>query len=259
MFIYRSFVRHLSPDQPVYGVRASGLDGEREPYTRVEDMAAHYIREIRALEPRGPYYLVGDTLGGLIALEMAHQLNAQGEDVAFLAMFDTFCPLPSSFAARILSHFVHLKELGIAGYFSAAAQSARRKLARRVLDDLTSIPLTTDEEAHARKVLAEGDPVRRTEWGIYLATEVNYLPPTWRYPGKITYFLAGDSQYGPREEDNRLRWKKIAREFEVHVIPGRHETIKEEPHGTLLPERFISCLGRAQEQYKAKLEFITES
>jgi thioesterase domain-containing protein len=250
VFIYRSLVRRLSPDQPVFGMRASGLDGEQEPYTRVEDMAAHYIKEIRALEPRGPYYLVGDTLGGLIALEMAHQLNAQGEYVAFLAMFDTFCPLPAKVDARILSHFVHLRQLGIKRYLRAAAQSAQRKLAKRLSDDVTGIPLTNDEEAFAGKLLSEGDPVRRTEWGIYLATQVNYLPPTLRYPGKITYFLARDNQYDPGEEDNRLCWEKIAREFEVHVIPGRHDTIKEEPHVALLAEKFIFCLGRAQEQYK---------
>ena len=247
VFIYRSLVRRFSPDQPVFGLRASGLEGEREPYTRVEDMASHYITEIRALEPHGPYYLVGDTLGGLIALEMAHQLKAQGEEVAFLAMLDTFCPLPASFASRILSHSVHLKELGIKPYLRAAAQSARRKLARRVGDDLTSIPLTTDEEAYARKHLAEGDPVRRTEWGIYLATQVNYLPPTWHYPGKITYFLARDNQFEPGEEDNRLRWERVAREFEVHVIPGRHDTMREEPHVALLAEKIRSCLSRAQE------------
>jgi len=248
VFIYRSLVRRFSPDQPVFGLRASGLEGEREPYTRVEDMASHYITEIRALEPHGPYYLVGDTLGGLIALEMAHQLKAQGEDVAFLAMLDTFCPLPASFASRILSHSVHLRELGIKPYLRAAAQSARRKLARRVGESLTSILLTTDEEAFARKHLAEGDPVRRTEWGIYLATQVNYLPPTWHYPGKITYFLARDNQYEPGEEDNRLRWEKVASEFEVHVIPGRHDTMREEPHVAFLAEKLRTGLSRAQEQ-----------
>jgi amino acid adenylation domain-containing protein len=247
VFIYKSLVRRLSPDQPVFGVRASGLEGQEESYTRVEDMAARYIKEIRALEPHGPYYLVGDTLGGLIALEMAHQLKAQGEDVAFLAMLDTFCPLPASFASRILSHSVHLKELGIKPYLRAAAQSARRKLARRVGENVTSVPLTTDEEAYARKHLDEGDLVRRTEWGIYLATQVNYLPPTWHYPGKITYFLARDNQYEPGEEDNRLRWEKVASEFEVHVIPGRHDTMREEPHVAFLAEKFRSCLSRAQE------------
>ena len=246
VFIYRELVSRLSPDQPVYGLQPPGLDGKEEPYNRVEDMAARYVKAVRGLEPHGPYYLVGDTLGGLFAFEMAQQLNSQGEDVALLAMFDTFCPLAASFGIRILSHFVHLKELGIKPYLLAAARAGRKRLAKRSANDVADIPLTSQEEAYAEKALADGDPVQRTEWGIYLATQVNYVPPKRRYPGRITYFLARDNRYKNRFEDDRLRWKKVAAEFEVHVIDGRHDTIREEPHVALLAETLNACLARAQ-------------
>jgi amino acid adenylation domain-containing protein len=245
VFIYRALVSHLSPDQPVYGLQPPGLDGAEEPFNRVEDMAAHYVKEVRRLEPHGPYYLVGDTLGGLFAFEMAQQLNSQGEDVALLAMFDTFCPLPASFGVRSFSHVIHLKELGIKPYLLAAAKSGRRKLAKRLADSVADIPLTTEEEAYAENALADGDPIKRTEWGIYLATQVNYVPPARRYSGKITYFLARDNQYKSRLDDDRLRWKKLAGEFEVHVIPGRHDTMSDEPQVAVLAEKLTDCLSRA--------------
>lgn len=56
-------------------------------------MAAHYIREIRTLQPEGPYLLGGASFGGLVAFEMAQQLQAQGQQVALLALMD---PYPGS-------------------------------------------------------------------------------------------------------------------------------------------------------------------
>ena len=99
VLIYRDLAKRLGSDQPFYGLQAPGLDGSCEPLRRVEDMAALYAREIRRIQPRGPYFLGGYCGGGTIAFEVAQQLQAQGERVALLAMFDTMnwsnIPLPT--------------------------------------------------------------------------------------------------------------------------------------------------------------------
>nr|VFJ93684.1 MAG: Thioesterase domain-containing protein [Candidatus Kentron sp. LFY] len=82
----------LGDEQPFYGLQMVGLDGESEPDTRVEAMAARYIREIRTVQADGPYLLGGHSLGGWVALEMAKQLRQEGEQVARLAIFDTTVP-----------------------------------------------------------------------------------------------------------------------------------------------------------------------
>ncbi|HEY6119654.1 MAG TPA: thioesterase domain-containing protein, partial [Pyrinomonadaceae bacterium] len=248
VFIYRPLVAHLGDDQPVYGLQAQGLDGVREPCVYIEEMAAHYIKEIRALEPQGPYYLAGDTLGGLIAFEIAQQLTEQHEKVAFLAMFDTQCPLPLSLGPRILSHLRHMKQLGPKAYFLSAGGSMARRLGLRFLDHSANVHLTPEEQGFAYTVSASEDPVQRTEWSIYLATQVNYQPPQKQLPGRITYFLARDNQYKSGEHDSRRNWKRGAAEFEALVIPGRHNTIREEPFVATLAEKFISCLRKAQEK-----------
>ena len=89
VLMYRGLSQHLGDDQPFYGLQCQGLDGSCLPFTRVEDMAALYVKEIRKVQPKGPYFLGGYCLGGTIALEMAQQLVASGERVAMLALFDT--------------------------------------------------------------------------------------------------------------------------------------------------------------------------
>src|SRR5262249_43235030 len=76
---------HLGLDQPFYGLQAQGLDGTTAPHTRVEAIAAYYIAAIQSVQPQGPYCLGGHSTGSWVALEMAHQLQAQGHRVAFIA------------------------------------------------------------------------------------------------------------------------------------------------------------------------------
>jgi len=86
---YVDLARHLGPDQPFYGLQSQGLDGKSAFLTSIEEMAACYVKEIRGLQPKGPYFLGGYCMGGTIALEMAQQLRAQGQEVAILALMDT--------------------------------------------------------------------------------------------------------------------------------------------------------------------------
>jgi len=86
---YLELARCLGSDQPVYGLRSPGFYGERTPYARVEEMAAHYIEALKTVQPEGPYLLGGWSLGGSIAYEMAQQLVAQGERVSQLLLLDS--------------------------------------------------------------------------------------------------------------------------------------------------------------------------
>ena len=89
VLIYRHLSRHLGPDQPFYGLQCLGLDGSCPPLATIEEMAALYVREIRRAQPQGPYFLGGYCMGGTLAFEVAQQLQAEGEPVALLALFDT--------------------------------------------------------------------------------------------------------------------------------------------------------------------------
>ena len=63
-------------------------NGQAAQYTTIEDIAAHYLSEIRTVQPKGPYFIGGYCIGGLISLEMAQQLKKQNEEVALLAVLE---------------------------------------------------------------------------------------------------------------------------------------------------------------------------
>ncbi len=88
VLFYQNLVKYLDEDQPIYALQARGLSGDEEPLDSIEDMAAYYIKEMLAQNPKGPFCLAGYSLGGLIAWEMAKQLKEIGKDVPMLSLFD---------------------------------------------------------------------------------------------------------------------------------------------------------------------------
>ena len=87
---FSTLLRHLEPSIPVYGLQSRGLRSEAALPRSVEDIAVDYLEQIRRIQTRGPYRLVGRSVGGLIAYALAEQLRARGERVQLLAMIDTF-------------------------------------------------------------------------------------------------------------------------------------------------------------------------
>ena len=86
---YQALSQRLGRERPFYGIRSRGLHGEPDLPGRLEEMAEEYVAAIREVQPRGPYLLGGWSAGGLVALEMAQQLLAQGESIRMLALLDT--------------------------------------------------------------------------------------------------------------------------------------------------------------------------
>ena len=86
---YQALAQRLGRERPFYGIRSRGLHGEPDLPGRLEEMAEEYVAAIREVQPRGPYLLGGWSAGGLVALEMAQQLLAQGESIGMLALLDT--------------------------------------------------------------------------------------------------------------------------------------------------------------------------
>jgi thioesterase domain-containing protein len=87
---YQPLARHVPADRPIYGLQARGLDGTGEPPGSIREMAADYLRQIRAVQETGPYHLLGWSLGGLVAHEIAVQLQADGQQVATLIVMDAY-------------------------------------------------------------------------------------------------------------------------------------------------------------------------
>jgi thioesterase domain-containing protein len=87
---YNSLIKCLNISQSIYGIQPVGLDGSNTPLESIEAMAAHYVKEIRAFQPQGPYLIMGYSSGGVIAYEMARQLREQGFEVSFLCLIEPY-------------------------------------------------------------------------------------------------------------------------------------------------------------------------
>lgn len=83
---------HVGPKHPCFGLTVPGLNREQKPLEHVEEIAAAMLKNIRLVQPKGPYQLAGYSFGGLLAYEAALQLRAVGEIVSLLAIYDTFTP-----------------------------------------------------------------------------------------------------------------------------------------------------------------------
>jgi amino acid adenylation domain-containing protein len=92
---WRELVENLQAGLPVFGLRAPGVDRFTLPLASVEELAAHYVKEVRGAQPHGPYRLGGFCFSGLVAYEMARLLREEGEDLGLLALIDAYPKQPS--------------------------------------------------------------------------------------------------------------------------------------------------------------------
>jgi thioesterase domain-containing protein len=230
---FRHLARNLGPDYPVYALQAQGLDGS-QPLRTVEAMAAHYIAEIRSVQPEGPYQLAGLCFGGVVAYEMAHQINAAGDEVSLLALIDTAPPIVTRYSSLVRS----------IGAF-AAFQGERIRLHWRAffaldpgqrLDHLKR-KLRTLNHRIRRNGRQLSQPVRQTPLpqdvtDQNLAALKMYTPIS--YDGPAVLFRPQDRGMQPGLDDS-LGWGSLIRErLEIRDVTGAHDSIMGEPHVAML-------------------------
>ena len=254
--------RYLAPERPFYGLQAVGLDGKSKPHTTIEEMAAHYIKLIQTVQPHGPYLLGGHSLGGQVAFEMAQQLQQQEEEVALLAIFDTFAPIASN---KIVSQnwdsatwLIHLTGV-VERLFDK-----KLVLSQEILQDLNPEEQLNyfKQQLELVNLLPPGsgiDQVRGLVEVFKANHQIQYQSRSI-YPSQITLFRANEL---PRQEtdlekpnwmikDPSWGWENLAvKPIEIHTIPGNHFTIMKEPHVQILAEKLIAAIAKVQMEVAA--------
>lgn len=232
LFWYLALLKHLGPGYHAYGLQGHGLYGEQTPLTSIPAMARSYVAAIKAKQPTGPYTLTGYSMGGVIAFEVAQQLQEQGDTVANLFLLDAYLytarlPYPGRDVAddeerlivRMLAALPHgqsrqlhqqLRRLPhhqarIAYLFDLGQQNGR------IPPTYTLVDLRRMYEAMAAHVEALS----------------SYQPRP--YAGKVIFLQCQD-----RSESTivpYLEWAKVAHGgVAQHQVPGKHSTLMEEPH-----------------------------
>ena len=146
VLLFQQLAERFAPDYPFYGLQARGLDGNTRYLKSIEEMAVCYLNEIRELQPNGPYFLGGFCMGGQVALEMAQMLRKESEEVALLAMIDTYnfngVFYKPSFREKLVNtrrkiafHSLNVLRLGLSeqgAYLSAKLKSATHRELERL-------------------------------------------------------------------------------------------------------------------------------
>jgi oxalate---CoA ligase len=241
VLFYRELVSHLGPDQPFYGLQAQGLDGKQLTCFRFEDMAAHFVKEIRGVLPRGPYLVAGYSLGAVLVYEMAQQLKKQGEEVALLILLD---PTPPGKSLRSLNPAGSRNGTEkIAKYRAEISRHWSKLSLLRPREKLTYIGeriigLMADRAGAinnmSKKIVCKvyvgmGQPLppelrRFYLRGIHKRALQNYVPET--YSGRVLLFRGGQSN-----REWRSIWSNLIHgELEIHEVPGAHGSFIREPN-----------------------------
>lgn len=218
----------LGPDQPLFGLEPVGLDGRQAPHAGVKKMARYYLEAVRTHQPTGPYYLAGRCFGGVVAFEMAHQLRAAGEEVAFVGLFDTGMPGPRT------GRDAMRRSLARRGAPSGRFRRRLRRLVKKTRRGLNILRIrifgNTVERIH-RHVLDTHKQAMR-----------HYVPEP--FPGRLVYFHPEEE--GPGRLNPAL-WASLAEEGLTCVpVPGSHQTMMRPPHVTVLADRLRECLCAAR-------------
>jgi surfactin family lipopeptide synthetase A len=238
---FYDLARHLGSDQPFFGLQPQGLDGRQSCHTRVEEMAAHYIKEIRTVQSEGPYFLGGYSFGGIVAFEMAQQLTAQNQEVGLLVLFDTFCAGPAhsdatEYSSKKVSLSLHRSLSGLLEILQTPVAQTWADLSQRAKVIRGGISWQV-------KYMRQPRAVKKIHTACERAVE-HYVPKN--YPGRVILFR---SNLHPRTlvRDPYEGWHAYAGHgLEVRTIASDHDNILLEPQVRLVAEQLKTCLTTLQ-------------
>ncbi|MGD0697556.1 MAG: amino acid adenylation domain-containing protein [Terriglobia bacterium] len=242
----------FGPDQPFWGLVLEQPEFKNLPVPfRLEDLAAILIRKMRAVQPKGPYYIGGSCRNAMFAHAMAQQLLASGDEVGLVVIVDPSHP------AEILRH---MKGEGVAGrlarvrqrwqlelglirqqgpaYFRAAVKRLRIRAPIIIKWMVYKVRLAMGHSV--------GDEMRDVE-EVFYAAFVSHRPQP--YPGPVAMIRSEISARTPCAADDDLGWRELVTgEFKLHFLPGldHHEELYREPHAEVGARLFKSILSEAQ-------------
>ncbi|MET9979815.1 alpha/beta fold hydrolase [Streptomyces microflavus] len=216
-YSYLPLAHLLGPDQPVLGVEAPGFDGSQAPVSSVPELAARYTAALREAVPAGPVHLLGWSLGGLIAFDMARRMAEAGAEVGRVILVDASPPyaVPMPPESETVRRFLHEIAVSLGLHTPAEIDAllvggGEDALAVfREIGRLRSWPPELDAE-----LLSDRYGVFRAH-----AEAAHSYEPAGQYGGPVWHLLADKSP--PQDR----RWAELAPDLTERQVPGDHHTL----------------------------------
>lgn len=217
-YSYTGLTQLLGPEQTVYGIEAPGFDGDRAPVRSLPRLSAEYVATLQEFRPDGDYQLLGWSMGGVIAFDMAQRLVSAGANVSRLILIDVGLPWVADLPPeREIQRRFMQDMMGISGRTPAELDSVFDGRPDDVDSDVTFAAIeragVLPEEIDA-DMLSERYTVFRAHIEALFAFEVTEV-----YHGPVLHIMSAASlpQY--------MRWDKVANNLTERVIAGDHHTI----------------------------------
>ncbi|MGW4207568.1 cytochrome P450 [Lentzea sp. NPDC004789] len=244
--------RAVGQGQPFYGLQGPGFDGTEEPIGDVEELAGRYLREIKHIQPHGPYLVGGHSFGGVVAYEVGRQLRKRGDEVARVIMIDAYPAVPGQ-AEPPWDERAVIEELWTIRQHAVQDDGAPR---RRVDQSLTP---EEQRERLGRFLGASGArPVEEhiaTIMGVYQAQVealVRYEPrgsdlkvTLIKADGGFPRVLGDDRHVELFFDSPKNGWERVATsELDVVTVPGDHFSMLVPPALTTLADAVRAAIAQ---------------
>ncbi|MBW4538427.1 MAG: amino acid adenylation domain-containing protein [Myxacorys chilensis ATA2-1-KO14] len=236
-------------NRPFYGLHPIGLEGH-SPHTTIAEMAAYYIKAIRQIQPEGPYYIGGWSFGGVVAFEMAQQLEQAGHEVALLAMLDTASPghqLSYRDNFNVLTTLTRSLLPFLIDYGCLLKSSLQTQVQTQSTQFLSSFLKSFRRQPRGDNELRAANPAEAWHSQSQLLNELSLRPILQTYRANAKAFLSYSPQWYSRpitlfktsktNQNSTLGWEKLTKEVNLCPIPGNHLTMLRSPHVQYLAQQ----------------------
>ncbi|CAM2011338.1 alpha/beta fold hydrolase [Acanthopleuribacter pedis] len=207
-FQFHKLANLLPEDQPCFALQARGLDTGEKPLDNIEALAALYLKHIRAKQARGPYRLVGYSLGAWISLEIARLLQGMGEQTEMLLMIGGTLPISMHFAGQVWSP----------------------EYLQKYLVDYRETFITSFLPYEERiRIKTQGFNPTQQVYLAHISAILSYRPQPFR-GGRVAVLATPDQQWIDQWV-NPNGWREIFTEpVAFYPISGNHLSMMETPH-----------------------------
>jgi thioesterase domain-containing protein len=233
VMVFRDLAAMISPELAVYGLQPHSFAPEKFPKS-FGAIAACYADAIRRIQPHGPYYLAGYSMGGHIAYEAARQMTAAGERVAFLGLIDTAAQTARLSIWKRLAYrleMLHLNpKLNVPRFAREFVNRSRKRIERRLQDIVRNADQAPASVHETFGAMAEAQRGFRLE----------------PYEGPVTLFRGRDGIHRVRKDED-LGWGNVGiGRLDIVDVDGDHETVLAVPQVRTLAAAFASALASAR-------------
>ena len=243
MFCYMVLAQRLGSEQPFFGLQSVGLSGE-DPQRSIDEMAARYVHDLREKHPDGPYSLGGWSMGGLLALEMAHKLADQGAVVADLVLIDTAPRLDNVIMENVEGATnTELLRIFTRDFLRLGSSSLEIPFEQMPLEAPLSGQMDWLVEVAGEAMGGIDSNTLADFFQVFAANlraEVDYVPKSYE---ETIHLFTAETRLSEFPDELDYGWSQFCRDVRTESVGGDHYTLLRPPHVSALAEALRAALS----------------